>query len=73
MAKMTRQHFQFIANTIAAMPKHAASLRAQRRSCAASFADALVATNPGFKRDRFIAACFPEGLPFEFGGPDTSQ
>jgi hypothetical protein len=70
MAKMTRQHFQFIAEVIADMPKHAPSLRAQRTSCAASFAERLGQTNPGFNKPRFLEACFPEGLPYELGGSE---
>jgi hypothetical protein len=57
MTTMTRQHFKFIADTIKAMPDHAASLRAAKRSVALAFADALRATNGGFKRDRFLDAC----------------
>lgn len=55
------RHFAVIAAVIADMPKHAASLRAQRESCANAFADRLAATNPNFDRSRFIAACKLEG------------
>lgn len=58
---LEHRHFSFIAATIAAMPDHAPSLRAQKASCAASFADACDGTNPKFDRARFIAACMLEG------------
>ena len=54
---MTRAHFEFIAATIAAMPDHAATLRAQKESAAHTFADALEATNSRFDREKFLAAC----------------
>lgn len=54
---LEHRHFAFIAATIASMPDHAPSLRAQKASCAASFADACARTNPKFSRSRFIAAC----------------
>lgn len=54
---MTKSHFQFIADTIAAMPDHAATLRAQKVSTAHQFADKLPATNPKFNREIFLAAC----------------
>jgi len=54
---MTKKHFEFIAATIAAMPDFADTLRAQKASCASSFADALQKTNPRFDRARFIKAC----------------
>lgn len=54
---MTKKHFEFIAATIAAMPGHAPSLRAQKESCARSFADALTKENPRFDRARFLKAC----------------
>jgi hypothetical protein len=56
-AKMTHQHFRFIAEVIRKMPTHAATLRTQQVSTANSFADALDATNPMFDRTRFLAAC----------------
>lgn len=52
---MTPRHFEFIASTIRNMPTFAASLRTQRESCAAAFADALAKTHSNFDRDRFIA------------------
>lgn len=54
---MSRQHFQFIAEIIAAMPDHAPTLRAQKDSTARTFADALEATNSRFDREKFLAAC----------------
>ncbi len=42
--------------TIAALPDHAPSLRAQKRSVAMAFADKLVSTNPRFDRERFLLA-----------------
>ena len=56
-AKLEHRHFAFIAATIAAMPNHAASLRAQKRSVALAFADACADTNPRFDRARFLLAC----------------
>lgn len=55
--EMQHRHFAFIAATIAGMPDHAPSLRAQKASTAAAFASACARTNPKFDRDRFIAAC----------------
>ena len=54
---LEHRHFSFIAATIAAMPDHAPSLRAQKASTAAAFADACAETNPRFDRARFLAAC----------------
>lgn len=54
---LQHRHFAFIAATIAAMPRHAPSLRAQKASVAEAFATACQATNPRFNRERFIAAC----------------
>ena len=54
---LEHRHFSFIAATIAAMPDHAASLRAQKASVATAFADACAKTNPKFSRERFLAAC----------------
>tara|TARA_R110000822_G_scaffold143591_2_gene281945 strand:+ start:127 stop:315 length:189 start_codon:yes stop_codon:yes gene_type:complete len=51
---MTKKHFEFIAQTIAAMPTFSPALRDQRRSCALAFASALAAANPRF--DRFVEA-----------------
>ena len=58
---MTRKDFQFIADVIAGMPRHSTSLRAQRVSCARSFADKLGQRNPRFNRTKFMQACIPEG------------
>ncbi len=54
---MTKSHFQFIADTIAEMPDHAPTLRAQKESAARAFADKLPATNPKFDREKFLEAC----------------
>lgn len=59
-ANLQHRHFAFIASVIAAMPAHAASLRAQKRSVALSFADACAGTNPKFDRSRFLRACGEE-------------
>lgn len=63
-AKMTRQHFQFIADVINDMPAHAATLRAQKVAVAAKFARELKRTNPAFKDGTFLEAC---GMTFEEG------
>jgi hypothetical protein len=54
---MQHRHYAFIAAVIAAMPDHAATLRAQKRSCALAFADACGCSNLRFDRARFLAAC----------------
>jgi len=53
---MTRKDFIFIADVIRSMPTHAPTLRAQRESCAAAFADRLSETNPRFNRQLFVQA-----------------
>ena len=58
---LQHRHFAFIAGVIKAMPAHAASLRAQKRSTALAFADACASTNPRFDRARFLLACGEEG------------
>lgn len=54
---MTKKAHEFIARVISDMPDHAASLRAQKASCAQSFADALKRENPAFKPVFFLKAC----------------
>ena len=54
---MTAKDFVLIADVISKMPSHAPSLRAQRQSCAAAFADRLALINPRFDRARFLTAC----------------
>lgn len=54
---LEHRHFAFIASVIAGMPAHAATLRAQKRSVALTFADACAGTNPRFDRARFLRAC----------------
>jgi hypothetical protein len=56
-AKLEHRHFAFIAAVIAAMPDHAATLRAQKRSVALAFGDACSRTNPRFDYGRFMRAC----------------
>jgi hypothetical protein len=51
MCSMTRQHFQFIADTLAELPEP------QRSQTATLFARELKRTNSGFKPDRFLTAC----------------
>lgn len=57
---LQHRHFAFIAATIKAMPDHAPSLRAQKRSVTLAFADACDGTNPRFDRARFLRACGEE-------------
>ena len=63
-AKMTRKHFQFIAEVINDMPDYAPTLRAQKVSVAAKFARELKRTNPAFKDGTFLEAC---GMVFDNG------
>ena len=56
---MQHRHYAVIAAIIAAMPDHAATLRAAKRSTALLFADKLAA-NPNFNRARFMLACGEE-------------
>ena len=51
-AKMTRQHFQLIADVIASLELQ----RTQKELVARKFATALESTNPGFKADMFMKA-----------------
>lgn len=55
--ELHHRYFAFIASVIGAMPAHAATLRAQKRSTALAFADACGDTNPRFDRRQFLAAC----------------
>jgi len=55
--ELQHRHFAFIAAVIKAMPSHAPTLRAQKRSTALAFADACAGSNPRFDRQRFMAAC----------------
>lgn len=59
-SSLEHRHFAFIAGVIAAMPAHAATLRAQKRSVALAFADACADSNPRFDRGRFLRACGEE-------------
>ena len=51
-AKMSRQHFQMIADVIAGLEISTTI----KKDIAEKFADTLADTNPGFKRDTFIKA-----------------
>ena len=51
-AKMTRQHFQFIADVIASLEL----MKSNKELVARKFATALESTNPGFKADMFMKA-----------------
>ena len=51
-AKMSRQHFQFIADVIASLEL----MKSNKELVARKFAIALESTNPGFKADTFMKA-----------------
>ena len=51
-AKMSRQHFQLVADVVASLE----ASRAIKDHVASKFADALESTNPGFKADTFMKA-----------------
>ena len=51
-AKMSRQHFQFIADVIASLEL----MKSNKDLVASKFATALESTNPGFKAYTFIKA-----------------
>ena len=51
-AKMSRQHFQFIADVIASLEL----MKSNKDVVASKFAIALESTNPGFKADTFMKA-----------------
>ena len=51
-AKMSRQHFQFIADVIASL----SLMKSNKDHVASKFATALESTNPGFKADTFLKA-----------------
>ena len=54
---MTKKNFEFIDSTIESMPTFSATLRAQKLSCANTFADAFAKEFPKFDRDKFLQAC----------------
>ena len=56
-AKMSRQHFQLIADVIAGLDISTTI----KKSIAEKFADAFEDTNPMFKRDLFIKATKKKG------------
>lgn len=55
--KMTRQHFQFIADIIRNMPDVNAGYNVTRESVANAFAKELRYTNPKFRESTFLEAC----------------
>ena len=61
MCKMTRQHFQFIAEVIAQLDDHDELFREQ---VATLFANALKRTNPRFNRERFLKVCLEPSLDY---------
>ena len=54
-AKMTRAHFELIAGVITELKG-----RPTKRMVAEKFAVALKRTNPGFRPEQFVDACFTE-------------
>tara|TARA_Y100000310_G_scaffold218785_1_gene220111 strand:+ start:235 stop:477 length:243 start_codon:yes stop_codon:yes gene_type:complete len=57
---MTRQHFQFIAETIASLGMETDGLERQTiTNVAWQFSFALKKTNPNFDRHKFMDACVP--------------
>ncbi len=54
---MTRKDYVMLSAAIAAMPKHAATLRTTKRSAALTIADALANNDPRFDHDRFMRDC----------------
>ena len=65
-AKMSRQHFQFIADVIASLEL----MKSNKDVVASKFAIALESTNPGFKRDKFIKATKASAGYTRKGDPD---
>jgi hypothetical protein len=55
--KMTRQHFQFIADIISRMPDVNAGYVVTRESVALAFARELHRTNSQFRESTFMEAC----------------
>tara|TARA_R100001443_G_scaffold70136_1_gene78565 strand:+ start:309 stop:485 length:177 start_codon:yes stop_codon:yes gene_type:complete len=53
--RMTRQHFQFIADVVKTIED-----KAERQSLAMTFVHKLQQTNPNFKHGHFIKACNAE-------------
>ena len=64
-AKMTKAHFQLVADVVASLE----ASRAIKDHVARKFADAFEDTNPGFKRDKFIKATKGPGYTRQ-GDPD---
>ena len=65
-AKMSRQHFQLVADVVASLE----ASRAIKDHVARKFADAFEDTNPGFKRDKFIKATKASAGYQRKGDPD---
>ena len=65
-AKMSRQHFQLVADVIAGLDVS----RTIKKVVAEKFADAFEDTNPGFKRDKFIKATKASAGYTRKGDPD---
>ena len=57
-AKMTRQHFQLIADVIASLEL----MKSNKDLVARKFATALESTNPGFKADTFMKASIKKSI-----------
>ena len=64
-AKMTKAHFQLVADVIASLDVS----KTIKKVVAEKFADAFEDTNPGFKRDLFIKATKGPGYTRQ-GDPD---
>lgn len=64
MSKMTRQHFQLIADTLkASKPSGDTGAEVTWEGTVLRFADKLAETNPNFHRSQFLQACdMPEDL-----------
>ena len=65
-AKMSRQHFQLVADVVASLE----GMKSNKDLVARKFADAFEDTNPGFKRDKFIKATKASAGYQRKGDPD---
>ena len=65
-AKMTKAHFQLVADVIASLDVS----KTIKKVVAEKFADAFEDTNPGFKRDKFIKATKASAGYTRKGDPD---
>ena len=68
-AKMSRQHFQLIADVIAGLDISTTI----KKTIAEKFADAFEDTNPMFKRDLFIKATRAETPPYARGPAERER